>query len=175
MIVLGLDLSLVSSGYVLLENDKIKEQKLIKSKPDGKRPIDELRRLMKIRDQIKLTENIKLAVIEGISFMSRNTTSIVQLSALNYMVREYLYLHYVPFLIVPPSTLKKFIAENGHAKKDQMMLETYKKFGESFTNNDLCDAFGLAHCGSAVLGNKQYVTTKKQKEVITLLEKQLNN
>ena len=40
MIVLGLDLSLVSSGYVLLENDKIKEQKLIKSKPDGKRPID---------------------------------------------------------------------------------------------------------------------------------------
>jgi crossover junction endodeoxyribonuclease RuvC len=172
MIVLGLDLSLVGTGYVLLEDGKIKEQKLIKSKPSGKEPIKELERLMKIRGQITLPKT-DLAVIEGLAFMARNSVSLVQLSALNYMVREYLYINKIPFLIVAPSTLKKFVTGRGNAKKDEMLLETYKRFGESFNNDNLCDAFGLAHCGSAVLGDKQYVTMKQQEEVIKLLKKQL--
>ena len=40
---LGLDLSLVNSGIVLLENGKIIKQKSIKSKPVGDKPIDELK------------------------------------------------------------------------------------------------------------------------------------
>lgn len=173
MIVLGLDLSLVETGYVLLENGKIKEQKLIKSKPNGKLPTNELERLMKIRGQIILPKT-DLAVIEGLAFMARNSVSLVQLSALNYMVREHLYINRIPFLIVAPSTLKKFVTGRGNAKKDEMLLETYKRFKESFNNDNLCDAFGLAHCGSAVLGDKQYVTMKQQEEVVKLLTNQLN-
>lgn len=178
MIVLGLDLSLIETGYVLLEDGKIKEQKLIKSKPSGKSPVKELERLMKIRDQIELEElsvpNINLAVIEGLAFMARNSISLVQLSALNYMVREHLWVYKIPFLIVAPATLKKFVTGRGNAKKNEMLLETYKRFKESFNNDNLCDAFGLAHCGSAVLGDKQYVTMKQQEEVIKLLTNQLN-
>jgi crossover junction endodeoxyribonuclease RuvC len=173
MIVLGLDLSLVGTGYVLLEDGKMKEQKLIKSKPSGKNSVKELERLITIRSQITLP-NIDLAVIEGLAFMARNSVSLVQLSALNYMVREHLYINKIPFLIVAPSTLKKFVTGRGNAKKDEMLLETYKRLNESFSNDNLCDAFGLAHCGSAVLGDKQYVTTKQQEEVVKLLTNQLN-
>ena len=188
MIVLGLDLSLVGTGYVLLEDGKIKEQRLIKSKPSGKNPVKELERLIKIRGEIETISSdgtlspcsrqnpisIDLAVIEGLAFMARNSVSLVQLSALNYMVREYLYINKIPFLIVAPATLKKFVTGRGNAKKDEMLLETYKRFEESFSNDNLCDAFGLAHCGSAVLGDKQYVTTKQQEEVVKLLTNQLN-
>ena len=51
---LGLDLSLVGSGLVILKNGKITKQRLIKSKPvpDG-RPIDELKRIKKIVEEVE--------------------------------------------------------------------------------------------------------------------------
>ena len=139
----------------------------------GKSSVKELERLMEIRSQITLLKT-DLAIIEGIAFMARNSVSLVQLSALNYMVREHLYVNKIPFLIVAPATLKKFVTGRGNAKKDEMLLETYKRFDKSFSNDNLCDAFGLAHCGLAVLGNKEYVTMKQQEEVIKLLTNQLN-
>lgn len=171
MITLGLDLSLVGTGYVLLENGKIKKQKLIRSKPSGKEPIRELERLMEIRSQITLPKT-DLAVIEGIAFMARNSVSLVQLSALNYMVREHLYIHKIPFIIVAPTTLKKFVTSKGNCPKDLMMLETYKRFGESFTDNNICDAYGLSKVGEAVLGGGKKLT-KQQEEVVKILSKQI--
>ena len=121
MVTLGLDLSLTSTGYVLLEKGEVKEQKLIKSKPSGKLPLDELKRLIIIKEQIMSSGMyIDLAVIEGLAFMARNSRSLVQLSALNYMIRECLYREDVPFLIVAPATLKKFVTSRGNAKKDEI-------------------------------------------------------
>ena len=48
---------------------------------------------------------------------------------------------------VPPSTLKKFVTGKGNAKKDQMMLAIYKRWGTEFDNNDAADAYALAQYG----------------------------
>ena len=170
-IVLGLDLSLRSSGVIKLENDKIINQRLIKSKPTGKLPIDELKRLMAIRDEVDI-ENISLVVIEGIAFGIRKTTSLSQLSALNYMVREKCYSNKVPFIIVAPTTLKKFITGKGNIKKDVILLEIFKRYDIEFYDDNLGDAYGLAKIGESIL-NEKTDSPVFQTEVIKLLNKQI--
>ena len=191
MISLGLDLSLVETGCVLLEDGKILDKWLVKSKPSGKDPVNELKRLMNIVSEISnrlMKQNnlnkfiarpygivnwkeIDIVIIEGLAYMARNTTSLLQLSGLNYMIREHFYNINIPFVIVAPTTLKKFITEKGNSPKEFMLLETYKRYKVSFDNNNLCDAYGLAKIGEALL-NKKIKLTKKQEEAINKLKEQ---
>jgi Holliday junction resolvasome RuvABC endonuclease subunit len=55
---------------------------------------------------------------------------------------------------VPPQTLKKWVI--GHAKpgksgKDIVILKTFQRWGKSFEDSDLCDAFCLAKAGEAII------------------------
>jgi hypothetical protein len=57
--------------------------------------------------------------------------------------------------VVAPSMLKKFVTGTGNAKKDQMMMATYKKWGFEAKTNDEADAYGLARVAAAILGIDQ--------------------
>lgn len=171
MVSLGVDLSLRATGVIRLENGKIIGRQLIKSKVKGIKPIDELGRLTEIRDSIIL-DDVNIAVIEGLAFMARNTTALCQLAGLNYLLREHFALSGIKFVIVAPTTLKKFITGKGNCAKDMMLLETYKRYKVSFSDDNLCDAYGLAHIGEALI-NKGTKLTKFQQEVVSLLQKQL--
>ncbi len=59
--------------------------------------------------------------IEGISFGSSNTTSIIELSGLNFIIRYKMIEKNVPISIIPPTQLKKFAVGNGAAVKDDMI------------------------------------------------------
>lgn len=178
--IVGLDLSLTSTGVVILEKGKIVIEKVIKSKPNGDGPIQEMVRLNSIIDGINAIllkhKPVDMVLIEGLAFMARNTTALVQLAGLNYMIRNFL-LNNKDLLglkegmvIVAPTTLKKFITGKGNANKEIMMLEIFKKYNQTFYDNNLADAFGLAACGEAIInGNK---LTVPQQEVINLLNKQ---
>lgn len=171
-----MDTSLTNTGIVVLKNRKIFIKELIKSKPKGDLPKDEVMRIKIIVRNIEkiVKENIPdIAVIEGLAFMARNTTALVQLSALNYMTRGILIDYDIPFIIVAPTSLKKFITGNGTSKKDVMLISTYKRYGVSLLDDNICDAFGLAHIGLAILGEEKKRITQKQEEVLSLLKKQL--
>lgn len=171
--VVGLDLSLCNTGFVVLENDKIKEQGVIKSSPLGDLPIHEAERLSELVEEILETvePETDLVVIEGIAFMISKTTSLVQLATINYMARIGLWKRGIPFVIVSPPSLKKFVTGKGVAQKDEMMLDTYKRWGVSLTDNNICDAYGLARIGLAILDRDDTIDSK-QIEVVTLLKKQ---
>jgi len=180
MITVGIDLSLTGTGVVILKDGNILDKKLIKSKPSGDKPKDEVIRLKNIvkdiYNTIFLNDKIglpfpDLVAIEGIAFMARNTGSIMQLAALNYMTREIVNDKNIPFVMVAPTTLKKFITGKGIGPKDVMMLDIYKKYHVSFTDNNLADAFGLAKVAEALLGDDKH--TKRQEETINILKKQL--
>lgn len=179
VISIGLDLSLTGTGVVILDNGKIIGQTLIKSKPaiDGK-PKDEVFRIQTIVHEIVLTfieleHRPDIAIIEGLAFMVRNATALVQLSALNYFTRAMLMDYHIPFIIVAPTSLKKFITGNGASKKDVMLIETYKRYGVSIMNDNECDAYGLAQIGQALNGGNTKSVTKLQEEVLEVLRKQL--
>jgi crossover junction endodeoxyribonuclease RuvC len=175
-IVIGIDPSLTASGVIILDDGKLVLEKVIKSKPSGDRPIDEVRRISTIVDEI-VAQFIgfgtpTIVAMEGLAFMARNTSALVQLAGLNYMIRNELRTRGIPFVIVTPSTLKKFVTGHGNAPKDVMMLETYKRFGVSFMDNNICDAYGLAQVAYVLSGGKSS-TTKEQREATELLKKQL--
>lgn len=172
---MGIDPSLTGTGVVLLEDGKIIHKVLIKSKPGGKKPIDELIRIVEIVSQIRLafkSSTIDMAAIEGIAFGIGKTTSLAQLSGLNYLIRELLLENSIPFIIVAPTSLKKFATGKGNSQKDQVMLEVYKRWGVSILDNNICDAYALAQVALSTL-DKTRKNTKIQQEVIDLVKTQI--
>ena len=172
----GLDPSLTGTGVVILNADsKIGHtSELIRTKK-AEGTYGELFRLREIRDKacdMIDAAGCSLVVMEGLAFMARNTTALVQLSALNYLIRDRLQNLCIPFVIVAPSTLKKFVTGKGNAKKDSMYLETYKRFGVSFTDDNLCDAYGLAKVGEAILLDDPSGLPQFQLEAVKLLKPQ---
>jgi Holliday junction resolvasome RuvABC endonuclease subunit len=51
--------------------------------------------------------------------------------------------------------IKKFITGTGTAKKELMLLKVYKKFGEEFQDNNICDAFCLGKLAAFRNKNKE--------------------
>jgi len=168
MKILGIDPSLTATGIAFIENGVFKSG-LIKTKPTYT-VMDELKRLLKIRDSFAL-DGVDIAVMEGVAFGVRKTSSLAQLAALNYLIRERLYKNKIPLLIIPPTVLKKYITGKDNGPKDTMLLETYKRYEMSFSDNNLCDAFGLAKIGEAVLDESIKILAF-QKDIINNLREQ---
>ena len=181
-LVAGIDPSLTSTGIVILENGKKISEELVKSKPSGNSYLAETKRLIDILTRItaqgtelaRRLKDIELVVLEGLAFGIQKTTAIMQLAAIHYGIRMSLEMEGKKVIIVAPQTLKKFVTSKGNSKKDEMMLETFKRWGVSFSNNDLCDAFGLGKIGEALIDPKILVG-KPQKDVLELLREQLPN
>jgi Holliday junction resolvasome RuvABC endonuclease subunit len=58
----------------------------------------------------------------------------------------------VPYVTVPPATLKKFATGNGNADKHLMRMEAYKRAGIEFADDNQCDAWWLRAMGRQALG-----------------------
>jgi len=173
----GIDLSLTGTGVVILEDGLLINKKLIKSKPSGDLPINELLRIKGIIEGIEISimgHDIDIAVIENLAFGVKKTTALTQLAGLSYFTRDMLYKKSIPFVMVAPGSLKKFITGNGAAKKDEMLLATYKLYGITLLDDNICDGYGLARLGYSILqSNCEPMMTQNQQEVVTLISKQL--
>lgn len=161
---LGIDPSLTGTGLIFLDNtNNIVKEELIKSKPRGKEPVPELERILSIIRAVfdNDFQNVIGVCLEGPAFMSRNTSSLVQLGYLNYRIREELYNRQIPFTIVPPTSLKKFACGKGNAKKDLVLLSVYKEWDVYFEDDNLADAYVLARMAKCI-ATKEEVTKVKQ-------------
>lgn len=143
---MGLDISLTGTGLVVL-NDKLEivRQSLITSKPIA----DRFNRFHGILDSIMSdvrTHQPKIVFIEGYSYNS-NGGSMFDRAELGGIIKKALWDKKVKFEELAPTSLKKFITGKGNAPKELMMLKTFKKFGVEFSDNNLCDAYGLARYG----------------------------
>lgn len=108
-----------------------------------------------------------LVVFEGLSYGS-NDPSAQERAGLAYLLRHALYRQGVLYLLVPPTTLKKFVTGKGNAEKSLMLLEVYKRFGVSAANDNEADAVGLYYIGLAMSGQWE-PTTDAQREVLATL------
>lgn len=144
----GIDPSFSNTGIVILDNKyNITVQQLISTKK-----YDDIYHIEKrmvnivgfLEDTfIPLKNDLKIVMIEGISFGSKGEGS-VQLAALNYFIRIFLLNNEIPFLDIAPKKLKKYITGNGNCQKNLMLKEVYKKWGADFTDDNICDAYCLA-------------------------------
>jgi crossover junction endodeoxyribonuclease RuvC len=138
---------------VLDEKGDIVEQRLLSSSTD--KEIEE--RILELKEGFKfIAEMIRLhsICIEGPSFSS-NGKFVLQMGALHYYLRLFLYEKGIEYKIVTPNELKKFVCGNGRAKKDLMLMKTFKKWGIEFEDDNLCDAYGLAQIALEEFKNGQ--------------------
>lgn len=139
---MGIDLSLTNTGIVVLDN-KAKFIKQLEISTLSKDVIEY--RLLFIKEEIKnlLNEFSDFIIyIEGLSMASRGQ-GVLQLAALHYFIRVFLYQNEFVYHVVAPTSLKKFVC-TGKAKKELMLKEVYKKWGFDTDNDNIADAYGLA-------------------------------
>ncbi len=159
--VLGLDLSLRSTGYVLLDDHYAGGS----PRPDaevvwhgcvGGANLRDVARLEMFDAWIcrVLTVGIdafgyrKLRLdhvaVEGYSFAS--TVGLAQQGELGGVIKLALHKAGIPIHVIPPATWKKLLLGKGNLAKDQVRLESWKRYGVEFASQDTLDAWAVAMC-----------------------------
>lgn len=130
----------------------------------------EYERLNFIRSRVlELSEWAELVVMEGLSYGS-NDPSAQERTGLAYLVRMSLFKRKMPFILIAPSTLKKFCTGSGAAKKEMMLREVFRRWNHVCEDNNQSDAVALAYLGMA-LTNQWDPTLDAQRDVLAVVRK----
>lgn len=138
-IVMGIDPSLTSTGWVVLADGDLYKHGTINSKLTGPA------RLLEIKKDIfelLLLYKPKMVAIEGYAYAAANKAH--QIGELGGVLRCLLYEKADDWREYPPTVVKKYCTGKGNGKKEDMKLWTYKKWGVEFKTNDEVDAYVLA-------------------------------
>lgn len=158
--IVGLDLSLTGTG--IASAIPFGEPFVRTLDPRTRRGYE---RISFIRDSVlQATKESSLVVIEDLSFGS-NDPSAQERAGLSYLIRYALWRQNVGFVMVAPTSLKKFVTSSGAAKKENMILEVFKRWGFSAKDNNQADAYGLMRIGMVLQGEAE-AENKAQQEVI---------
>lgn len=148
--VLGLDLSLTSTGYAILHPRGSVTVGRIRSSARGPQ------RLAEIRDAV--THLIRplapdLVAVEGYAFGRPN--GMAALGELGGVIRLTLHEHGQAYVDVPPAVVKKYATGRGNASKVEVIIAARSRLAYLGTNDDEADALWLAHIAAAHLGHPQ--------------------
>ena len=89
-------------------------------------------------------------IMEGISYGSVSGSSLVDLAGINFLIRSLCISLDIPYKLVSPTSLKKFVCANGQAEKS-VIIESWKRMDKNIINvndikiDDLADAFFLSN------------------------------
>jgi crossover junction endodeoxyribonuclease RuvC len=159
-IYLGIDQSLVATGWALVKTNKqgftLFNYNLIRP---GNLRGDE--RLLYIEAELKsIIKEHKpdAAAMEGFAF-SRRGGMVYSLGELGWCIKRTLHKADIPYIVIQPSTLKKQITGNGRAQKPAVLKEARRLSGAKFglvpktKRSDVAEAFCLAYIMAIREGN----------------------
>lgn len=162
MKLLGLDISLTSTGYSIDEKTGV-----IATKTKGP---ERLSIVNKTVLQLCLDKEIDCVLLEGYSFASRNSQA-HSIGELGGCIRMTLWECSIPYIEIPPTSRAKFATGKGNAGKTEVISSISSKTGMTFSGSgadDECDAWILEQMGLAKLQKSKYQWTKEQ---LSALEK----
>jgi crossover junction endodeoxyribonuclease RuvC len=152
--VMGLDVSTKTGVVVLAPEGKVLLAKELPLKPlKSGSTVQRMFRaveLFHVVSDLLITEKPGLVVIEGYGYANAHTLAL--LVELGTMVRHACIYEQCRYLDVAPPTLKKLVVGVGNAKKDQMRLAVYKKWGYEHPSDNVVDAYALARVGMIYSG-----------------------
>lgn len=118
-------------------------------------PSSGMSRLHEIYKEVtRLSAGAELVIFEGLS-MASNFPGASERTGLAYLVRHALWLADIPYILIPPMTLKKFATGHGNADKDMVIKEVYKRWGHDCTISDEADACAALHYGLQLIGSEE--------------------
>jgi crossover junction endodeoxyribonuclease RuvC len=156
MNLLGLDLSLTSTGYSLRG-----ETGIISTKKKGPERLSVINKMV---IEVCLDKKIDCVIVEGYSFGSRNSQA-HSIGELGGCVRMTLWERGIPYVEVPPTSRAKFATGKGNAGKTEVISAISSRTGKVFSGggaDDECDAWVLEQMGLTKLSLSQFQWTKEQ-------------
>lgn len=137
---IGIDQSY--SGFSVTLIDENDNYETIVTKFDGVGGLRLLNVQLFIKDILdRHPSTIKDIAIEGYAFGSQMANKLGELGGI---VRLTLAQYGYNPLVVPPTSLKKYVTGKGNIQKNQMLLHVYKKWGVEFTDDNAADSYALA-------------------------------
>jgi len=167
---IGIDPSLTGTGFhtydnclLIVSNNKFSDVERIQYIVDSI--------ALKI-EKIFLEGHKPIVGIEGFSFMSKGR-AISQLFGLGWAIRLWLHNNNIEYYEIPPHSWKKFLFKNKLKKgaKDLIILETYKKYGVEFDDNNICDAFNIMKFTESLYKLKYGIPVELSKDDMKVLDK----
>jgi Holliday junction resolvasome RuvABC endonuclease subunit len=170
--IVGLDLSLTSTGIAVLSNlppavkmcGDVAPAVLRSVGEDGKRADSYRTRSRRVRRQCTaimrildgyLDGYVTLAVIEGPVYAGKVLPSYFDRAGLFHGIYGALDARGIPIAVVSPTTGHQFVTGKGHADKSDIVVEASKWWPEVFVHNDdEADALGYAAMGAMHAGLK---------------------
>lgn len=103
-------------------------------------------RLAHIRGEIldRHLLGIDVLAVEGPSYGSQGGQGHHEAAGLWWLVTHYAWAAGIPIVVIAPTSLKKYLAGKGNAKKDDMVRQATRAFPWFNGGNDEADAIGLA-------------------------------
>lgn len=96
--------------------------------------------------------NVDLVAIEGYSYASRNGTH--QLGELGGCIRLDLWRAGIPYVEIPPNSLKKYATGRGNASKDEMLAAAIRRLGYEGHDHNQADALWLREMARDAYGER---------------------
>ena len=159
--IVGLDLSLSSTGYYLIGSG-ISGAIVTNEKLSSMERIDGI--LARIAE---LVHEGDFVLIENNAFNAIGRAKSV-LAELNGIIKFWLWRRGIQYVLVAPSTLKKFILGAGKGEKSFIIREVFKAYQLDATTDDEADACVLAHIGACLIGREE-PRNKAQRDILTTL------
>ena len=170
----GLDLSLTSTGFVVIAPDGPDSTAIV---PPKKGPESRgVGRLLYIRGQLlSLIESFRpdIVILEGYAYgaVAKREAMGELGGVVKIMLHESGYQEGDLLRIVAPKMVKKFATGNGNADKSQMRLDVFKRWGFDSGTDDEADAFVMAKIGKILIDPGEKLT-KFQEEIIRDLSRE---
>lgn len=159
MKVIGLDLSLTSTGWASWDGDAGNDDAAIleagsfgeAGKRDDTLSMRQRRLIRGVDAVIEVSRYAALAVVEAHSFSGKGGSQHDR-SGFWWLVVNELMSFGIPVLEVSPSSLKMYVTGNGAASKETMLLAQDRRFPQvGIKNDDEADALGLVSLGIRML------------------------
>ena len=151
MIVVGLDLSLTSTGIAWLDlDDRNHGCATIHTEPDHADPMHGAR-LEIIKNSVWYAiRDADHVVVED---LPNGAKGVAYTARVHAIVGWMLARDRIPYTLVPPATLKMFALGKGVGTKTEMTLAASRRLGYEGHSDDESDALWLAHLGAHLLGH----------------------
>lgn len=145
-LVIGLDLSLTSTG--IASHGWVAHIRTGSQRGDG--------RLAFLENEVtSYIRNADMVVMEGPSYGHGAMAGHEDLAGLRVIVRRYCFRHHIPYAVIPPSTLKLYVAGKGNAAKGEVRTAVAELYGihtEGAARYDEADAYAAAAAAYDWLG-----------------------
>ena len=145
MRVVGLDLSLTATGVADKQGARVIRTGQMRGAERLKYIGAQVDRICTGKDYLEIKADI--VVIEGYAHAAEYAGP--QIGELGGVIKVCLYQRGIPFISVPPTTMKKFATGKGNASKDMVLAEAVR-MNRDINDNNAADAYflylmGLAH------------------------------